>query len=218
MLITAAEVSVQTGQTYTGDALTRVESFIQNVSDSIEAYCRRTFTDPVPGAIKAVALIEVRRMLNVDPGIDDERIGDLGTGFVGTNEILSASSLAALDAYLRWTTPRASSLRLVSPLRGPALPEPYFEVSDLVHWPDNIIILGRTLEEGLVQFQTSPDGWTWADHVFVESLDISDGGYPAWRVIYPAPSVSGHYKWRARWRYDDDTSPWTRALYTNYQV
>jgi hypothetical protein len=218
VLITADEVSVQTGQTYTGAELARVESFITNVSASIEAYCRRTFTAPVPGAIKSVALMEVRRRLNVEPGLVNERIGDLGQGFERGSEILTSSSMAALDAYLKWTTPRMGSIRLVSPLRQPALPAPAFQVADLVWWPNEITITGRTQEEGLVQFQTSSDGWTWTDHLFVESRDISDGGLPAWRIVYPTPVASGHYKWRARFRYDDDVSPWSRALHTNYQV
>lgn len=173
----------------------------------------------MPGAIKSVALMEVRRRLNVEPGLADERIGDLAQGFESGSDILTASSMQALDAYLRWISPRMSSIRIVSPLREVAtLPAPEFQAPALVQSPDDIVVTGRTHREGLVQVQVSMDGWDWSDFMFAESLDRSDGGFPAWRVVYLAPATSGTYFWRARFKADGDISPWSPALHTAYQV
>lgn len=217
MLITADEVSVQTGQTYEGAELERVESFIQNVSDAIEVYCRRTFTDPVPGAIKAIALLEVRRLLNSEPGVSTERIADLSTGYAygGGSVLLSNSAKADLLAYLRWNRPGVGSIRVFSPHYHSSLLAPRVQAPAEVTGED-ILISGRTEREGLVQVQYSLDGIKWDDVVYTESADISDGGAPYWQAVYPAPVQSGVYYWRARLTHDGETSKWSLAVSTNY--
>ena len=218
MLITAEEVSVQTGQTYGGADLDRVNSFIQNVSDAIEVYCRRTFSDPVPGAIKAVALLEVRRLLNSEPGVANEKIADLSTGYAygGGSVLLSNSAKADLRAYMRWKHPSVGSIRVFSPLYRSAIRPPQVSAPAEATGPDDIVISGRTEHEGLVQVQVSTDGITWEDVVYTESTDISDGGAPYWQAVYPAPAESGVYRWRARLNYDGDISKWSLAVQTSY--
>ncbi|MEU5878185.1 hypothetical protein [Spirillospora sp. NPDC047279] len=220
MLITAAEVSVQTGTVYTGAELDKVNSFITNVSDAIEAYCRKTFPDPAPGVIKAVALIEVRRLLNSEPGVSNEKIADLSSGYAygGAAVILSNSSLDLLTNYLRWISPRYGSIRLVSPVRVSAVPLPTFTAPLYVEGPADLTISGRTQSEGLVQVQYSLDAFDWQDLAIAESLDRSDGSFPAWRASLMAPAASNTYRWRARFKVDADPSKWTLALTTVYEV
>ncbi|WP_026415394.1 hypothetical protein [Actinomadura oligospora] len=216
MLITADEVSVQTGTVYTGSELDKVNSFISNVSDSIEAFCRRTFPSPAPGAIKAVALIEVRRLLNSEPGVATERVADLASGYAygGAAVVLSSASEDSLRAYLRWVSPRYGSIRLVTPTYVSALPVPIVTVPSVVQGPTDLTITGRTWREGLVQVQHSLDGVTWVDSAVAESQDISDGGLPYWHTSFPIPAGMAVYGWRARLRFDNDTSRWSRAVQT----
>ncbi|MEU9871110.1 hypothetical protein AB0C87_24985 [Actinomadura sp. NPDC048021] len=218
MLITADEVSVQTGQTYTGTDLDKVNSFIQNISDAIEVYCRRTFSDPVPGAIKAVALLEVRRLLNSEPGVANEKIADLSTGYAygGGAVLLSNSAKSDLRAYLRWKRPGVGSIRVFSPYYVSILQAPTVSAPVEATGPDDIVISGRTCKEGLVQVQYSVDGIQWDDVVYTQSSDISDGEAPYWQAIYPAPATSGVYRWRARLNYDGDVSRWSLAVSTTY--
>lgn len=218
MLITADEVSVQTRETYTGEDLDRVNSFIQNVSDAIEVYCRRTFTDPVPGAIKAVALLEVRRLLNSEPGVSSEKIADLSTGYAygGGAVLLSNSAKADLRAYLRWKSPGVGSIRVFSPYYLSVLQPPVVMAPSDVTGPSDIVVSGRTGKEGLVQVQYSLDGVQWDDVVYTQSSDISDGGPPYWQAVYPAPVESGVYRWRSRLNYDGDISKWSLAVKTFY--
>ena len=117
MLITAEEVSVQTKQEYTGDDLAQVNSFIADVTSAIEVFCRKTFSDPVPRAIKAVAMMEVRRLLNTEPGVSTERISDLSTSYAygGSGFVLSSSAKSDLRDYMRSTRPPWGSIRLIGP-------------------------------------------------------------------------------------------------------
>ncbi|WP_218040224.1 hypothetical protein [Actinomadura sp. WMMB 499] len=218
MLITADEVSVQTRETYTAEDLDRVNSFIQNVTDAIEVYCRRTFSDPAPGAVKAVALLEVRRLLNSEPGVSTERIADLSTGYAygGGAVLLSNSAKADLRAYLRWKRPGVGSIRVFSPYYLSSLTPPVVEAPTAATGPGDILISGRTCKEGLVQVQYSVDGIQWDDVVYTQSADISDGGAPYWQAIFPAPVESGVYRWRARLNYDGDVSKWSLAVKTSY--
>ncbi|WP_433332536.1 hypothetical protein [Spirillospora sp. CA-294931] len=220
MLITADDVSVQTGTVYTDADLDKVNSFIQNVSDAVESYCRKTFPDPAPGVIQAVALIEVRRLLNSEPGVSNERIADLASGYAygGAAVILSNSSLDLLTNYLRWISPRYGSIRLVSPVRVSAVPLPTLVVPPHIEGPADLTVSGRTQSEGLVQVQYSLDGFDWQDHAIVQSLDRSDAGFPAWRASLMAPAVSNTYRWRARFKVEDDPSKWTLAQTTVYEV
>lgn len=117
MLITAEEVSVQTGQTYEGDDLARVVSFIEDITAAIEVYCRKAFDDPAPRAVKAVAIMEVRRLLNSEPGVSTERISDLSTSYAygGAGFVLSASAKSDLLDYLRSSRKPWGSIQLIGP-------------------------------------------------------------------------------------------------------
>lgn len=206
MLVTVEEVGRRNRTTYTGDDLIQVESFIQDISAAIETYTKRTFADPVPEFIKAVALLEVRRLINSEPGIKNERIAELSTTYEFT-ALLSNSAKADLRAYLRWTSPAASYIRLFSPnYRGSCLPVPTVEAS--LDGTD-VMVSGRTAAEGLAQIQHSDDGFVWVDLAYTTSSDISDGGLPYFRGVLVSPEP-GNYKFRARWRYDAETSGWSK--------
>lgn len=207
MIITAADVGTQNKTTYTGEDLAQVESFIENVSAAIEMYCKRSFSEPVPSVIKAIALLEVRRLLNSEPGVANERLAELSTTYEFT-ALLSNSSKADLKAYLRWTSPRVGVIRLYSPsYAGSCLPVP--DVQAEVSGTD-VIVSGRTVNEGLVQIQYTDNGFEWDDVTYTPSGDISDGDLPYFRGILAAPAA-GSYKFRARWRYDEETSRWSKA-------
>lgn len=206
LLITAEEVGVQNRTTYEGEALAQVNSFIQAISAAIETYSKRTYSEPVPAFIKSVALIEVRRLLNSEPGVANERIGDLATAYEFT-ALLSNSAKADLKAYLRWMRPGISTIRLFSPnYKRSSLPAPTLKTLSLSD--GDLEVTGRTPAEGLAQIQYSSDGFEWVDMTYTHSLDRSDGDLPAFKGILAGPT-SGSYKVRARWRYDDDTSGWS---------
>jgi hypothetical protein len=126
MLVTVAEVEARTGQTYTGAELTRVTSFITDITAAIETYCRRTFTEPVPTVVKAVALVEIRRLLNTEPGVSNERIADLSTGYAygGAAVLLSNAAKSDLDDYMSSIRPRWGSIQLVPPYSHLLAPPP----------------------------------------------------------------------------------------------
>ncbi|MFC9974310.1 hypothetical protein ACFVH6_25740 [Spirillospora sp. NPDC127200] len=91
--------------------LARVTAAIADVTALIEAHCRRTFTE-VPAAVKAVAAGEVILRLNVDPGIQSERVGELSTSYSGSGMALSSASKAVLKSYRRSSF---GTIRLVRP-------------------------------------------------------------------------------------------------------
>jgi len=226
VLITANEVSIQTGQTYEGADLERVNAFIVDVSAAIETFCRKTFTEPVPQAVKAVAMIEVRRLLNTEPGVSTERIADLSTGYAygGAAVLLSNGSKEDLKNYLRWKRSSSGSIRLVSPdyvesMLSRHLPRPYdVDAPELVNGPATFRVSGRTAVEGLVQVQYTSNGIDWQDHKYVQSQDISDGGRPFWYADFIGTASSATYKWRARFRLDGDTSAWSDPVTVEYEV
>jgi hypothetical protein len=118
VLITVEDVQARTGQTYTDTDLARVNAFIEDVSGLIADYCYPlTIPSPTPATVKAVAALEVRRMLNVEPGVAQERIDNLSESFEAGGATLALSNGAkdALNGWKRTQRKGISTLRLVTP-------------------------------------------------------------------------------------------------------
>jgi hypothetical protein len=120
VLITAADITAWTGEIYTDSDLERVNAAIADVSASIEIFLLTrgiTVPDPVPALLVAVARMEVRRVLNSEPGVATERLGDLSSGYAygGAAYDLSPGAEHALRRYVRSLRGVISSIQLVRP-------------------------------------------------------------------------------------------------------
>ena len=120
MLCTVSDIEARTGDTFTGAELGRVNAFIEDVSAAIETYLRskgKTLPDPVPGSIKAAATMEVRRMLNVDPGIANGRVDILAESYTdgGRSYVLSPACREELSIWVKSTRKSLRTVRLVRP-------------------------------------------------------------------------------------------------------
>lgn len=127
MLITADQVSALTGQTYEGIELNRVNAAIEDVSASIEVFLairRIAVPVPTPAAIVTVARMEVRRVLNSEPGVSTERLADLSSGYAygGAAYDLSPGAQSALKRYVRSLRGPLSSIQLVRPENWDEIP------------------------------------------------------------------------------------------------
>ena len=98
-LCSVEDIQVRLGQPLEGDEALRVEAFIDDVSSLIVAHCRGQAFDPVPVEIKAVAVAEVMRALNANPGIIAEEIGEISTRYSVYRFGLSADARQILKAY-----------------------------------------------------------------------------------------------------------------------
>lgn len=94
MLVEVADVSARAGREFSGAELGRVTALITDVTALIESYLCRTYTSPavVPAVVKAVACLEIQRLLNTDPGVSTERVGDLATGYAYGGALVALSS------------------------------------------------------------------------------------------------------------------------------
>lgn len=104
MLMSVADIEARSGQVYEDEQLDQVQALIDDVTGLVEDFLGRYFTTAAPPrAVKAIACMEVRRHLNVDPGIASDRVGDLSTGYAHQGEVvvLSPSALARLRPYKR---------------------------------------------------------------------------------------------------------------------
>lgn len=119
MLLTVADIEARTGQTYEDEQLTKVESYVQDVTALVEDFLGISYeTATPPTALRAIAAREVMRYLNTDPGVSSDHIGDLTTNYVGGIDVLSPQTEAALRRYRSRLRGRSgiSSIRLVSHL------------------------------------------------------------------------------------------------------
>lgn len=117
MLITAADITARTGVTYEGTELARVNAAIQDVSALIEDYCKKVWPSPVPPAVIAVTASEVRRNLNMEPGVANERVADLSSGYAFGGDVLplTPGTEKALDRALRKSRSPIGTIQLVRP-------------------------------------------------------------------------------------------------------
>jgi hypothetical protein len=121
MLMAVSDIEARAGQVYEGAQLSQVTAYMSDVTALVEDFLGISYATSVPPvAVRAIAVREVMRYLNVDPGIATEHIGDLSTGYAGGGviEVLAPATEAALRRYrsrLRGR-PGIGSLRLVSHL------------------------------------------------------------------------------------------------------
>ena len=128
MLITASDITAWTGETYEGPALDQVNAAIADVSASIEIFLLLrgiTVPTPTPASLVAISRMEVRRYLNSEPGISNERIADLSSGYAygGAAYVLSPGAESALQRYARTLKGSMGSIRLVRPERWDCVTE-----------------------------------------------------------------------------------------------
>lgn len=124
MLITVPDIEARTGTTYTGTELARVNAAIADVSALIEDFCKKTWLAPVPPAVVAIAASEVRRNLNMDPGVANERVADLASGYAYAGAVLALTpdTERALRRVLRSSRSPISTIQLVRPEDWPVTP------------------------------------------------------------------------------------------------
>lgn len=101
-LATAAEVTARSGVTYAGTELTRVNSFLDDISAFVTQYVR-PYNPAGDSVVKAIVIAEVRYQLNVEPGIDSERVDVLQTAYAqgGNVQELSDAAKAMLDDWVK---------------------------------------------------------------------------------------------------------------------
>jgi hypothetical protein len=99
-LCTVEDIQVRLGLPLEGDEALRVEALIEDVSALIVDYCRgTTIADPPPAHIKAVAVSEVIRAMNANPGIIAEEIGEISTRYQVYRFGLSSDARQVLKFY-----------------------------------------------------------------------------------------------------------------------
>lgn len=165
MLITAADITAWTGETSTGADLDRVNTAIADVSASIDIFLLSrglTVPSPTPAALVAIARMEVRRVLNSEPGVSTERIGDLSSGYAygGAAFDLSPGAERALKRYVRSVRGSVGYIQLVRPENWDEIPPTTptnLAVTSVtadsisLSWlaaTDNIVIAGYRVYEG----------------------------------------------------------------------
>lgn len=119
-LVTVEDVQARTGETYQGTELARVNAFIEDVSALIGDFVATlggSIPDPTPGSVKAVAVMEVRRYLNTDPGVYTERVDVISDSFAyqGAAVALSPGAEDSLKRWIRSTRKGLRTIQLVRP-------------------------------------------------------------------------------------------------------
>ncbi|WP_431911731.1 hypothetical protein [Nonomuraea jabiensis] len=102
MLMSVTDIEARTGQVYEGAQLAQVEAYVMDVTALVEDFLDISFVSTAPPvAVRAIAVREVMRYLNTDPGVATEHIGDLSTGYAGAGaiEVLAPATEAALRRY-----------------------------------------------------------------------------------------------------------------------
>ncbi|GAA2665234.1 head-tail connector protein [Nonomuraea recticatena] len=101
MLAQVSDVQVRLGRPLTVDEASRVQALIEDVSALVITYCRKDFTPAVPADVKATTCSEVIRLLNSNPGIIAEEIGEISTRYSAFRFGLSSDARAVLRPYRR---------------------------------------------------------------------------------------------------------------------
>lgn len=96
---TAQEVALRLGRDLEPTAeAARVDALLIDVSALVDGFCRRSFS-PTPADVKAVVIAEVIRLLNTNPGISVEDVGDVRVEYAATSGGLSRSARDSLQTY-----------------------------------------------------------------------------------------------------------------------
>ncbi|MFI6319746.1 hypothetical protein ACIBG8_19585 [Nonomuraea sp. NPDC050556] len=93
LLVDVPDIEARSGRSLTGADLAKALAYIADVSALIESYLRRTYTSPgeVPGVVKAICCLEVQRFMNTDPGVANDRVGDLSTMYADGGSVVALS-------------------------------------------------------------------------------------------------------------------------------
>lgn len=94
------DIAARLGRTLdSATEVARVQAFIEDVSALITNFCRRSFL-PVPDAVKAVTCAEVIRILNSNPGVNAETVGDIQVTYDASTSVgLSHDAREVLEKY-----------------------------------------------------------------------------------------------------------------------
>lgn len=119
-MITVTDVQNRSGQIYEGTELTQVTSFIEDVTGLIEDFIY-PIEVPVPTSksLVAIAVTEVRRHLEMAPGVASERLDVLSQSYAygGAVHSLTPEAKTALRRWKRRVRGPIGSLQLVRPDR-----------------------------------------------------------------------------------------------------
>ena len=96
---TVADVAARLGYPLDAAESTRVGALLEDVSALVDGYCRRTFPDPVPPDVKAIVISETIRLMNQNPGVVSEKVGDVQMEFSSTSGSLSRTAKESLRGY-----------------------------------------------------------------------------------------------------------------------
>jgi aminopeptidase N len=105
--VTVDEVATLLGRELESSESDKAEALISYISALVDNYCRRTFSDPVPDAVKGQVCYEVVRALNSSPGLTAETTGDVSYQYVSGSGTLSRAAKDVLNRYrLRFASVR----------------------------------------------------------------------------------------------------------------
>lgn len=99
-LATVEDVANRLGRPIT-DALeqARVQALLDDTSALVLMYCTKGIPTPTPAFVLAVVCTEVLRILNGNPGVSKEVVGDVQVQYADTPSILSPIAKEALKVY-----------------------------------------------------------------------------------------------------------------------
>lgn len=97
---TADEVAARLGRALDLATETpKVEALILDVSSLVSSFCRRDFSADIPGDVKAIVISEVIRLINSNPGISVEDVGEVRIEYAASTGGLSRTAKDALRKY-----------------------------------------------------------------------------------------------------------------------
>jgi hypothetical protein len=99
MLATVNDISVRLGRTLDVDEALRVSALLEDVTALVVRYAPQVDPNAPTGDVKAIACAEVIRMINANPGILSEGIGEVSTQYQAYRIGLSQDTKVALRSY-----------------------------------------------------------------------------------------------------------------------
>lgn len=98
--VTVDDIAVRLGTPLEDDEALRAQAVIEDVEALVIAYCKgTTFGSPPPDDVRAVVNSEVQRIMNANPGILAENIGEIHTQYSAFRFGLSADARSVLKNY-----------------------------------------------------------------------------------------------------------------------
>jgi hypothetical protein len=200
MLITVADVQARTGETYADAELARVNAFIEDVTGLVTDFCSPTIIpDPTPASVKAIAAMEVRRFLNTEPGVSQDRVDTLSEGYAygGAAIALSPGAEAALKKWLRTKRSSLRTVRLVRPAEWDVIAPTA---------PTDLVVAGVASTSISLSWSASSDNCQVAGYrVYEGSTLVGDVCWPNVTILGLTPSTSHTYQVLAYDRLDNQS-------------